>query len=99
MVATGTVDGTIYMLELSEGLANIQNNEKATVMAALERESKREKNLEARAKELRAKEKRAAELANAVPVEKEPWEESVKALETKFWSAVGVLEDEPAAAS
>ena len=88
-VACGTIDGSAYMLELSEGLSTIQNNEKAQVMAMLERESKREKNLEARAKELRAKEKRAAELANAVPVEAEPWEESAKALETKFWDAVG----------
>jgi len=58
-------------------------------MNMLERESKREKNLEARAKELRAKEKRAAEMASGGAEEKEPWEESVKAIEEKFWETVG----------
>ena len=77
------------MLELSEGLSTIQNNEKPAVMNMLERESKREKNLEARAKELRAKEKRAAEAASAVPVEKAPWEETAKTIEEKFWECVG----------
>ena len=47
------------------GATVMQQNEKNQVMQMLERESKREKNLEARAKELRAKEKRAAEAANA----------------------------------
>ena len=60
----------------------MQSNEKNSVMQMLERESKREKNLEARAKELRAKEKRAAESqANEGAGEKTPWEESVKAIE------------------
>jgi len=58
-------------------------------MAMLERESKREKNLEARAKELKAKEKRAAEMASAVPPETEPWDDTVKALEVQFWESVG----------
>ena len=63
----------------------------------LERESKREKNLEARAKELRAKEKRAAELANAAAQEGEPWDDVVKALEVKFWESVGGKDDGDAA--
>ena len=90
LVATGSVDGSVYMLELSEGLSTIQNNEKSAVMNMLERESKREKNLEARAKELRAKEKRAQEAANTTAVEKTPWEDSVKEIEDKFWAAVGI---------
>merc|ERR1719207_29836 len=85
LLATGSVDGSVYMLELCEGLAVTQANEKNSVMQMLERESKREKNLEARAKELRAKEKRQAEQANKEEAEKTPWEESVKALEDKFW--------------
>ena len=69
----------------------MQQNEKNQVMQMLERESKREKNLEARAKELRAKEKRAAEAANAEnnTEGKESWEENVKAIEEKFWETVG----------
>jgi len=97
LVATGTVDGSVYMLEMSEGLAAIQQNEKPLVMAMLERESKREKNLEARAKELRAKEKRAAELANAAAQEGEPWDDVVKALEVKFWDSVGGKDEGDAA--
>merc|ERR1719231_1219992 len=93
LVATGSVDGSVYMLELSEGLSTIQNNEKSSVMAQLERESKREKNLEARAKELRAKEKRMADSAATQAEEQTPWEETVKTIEEKFWSDVGNTEE------
>lgn len=60
-------------------------------MQMLERESKREKNLEARAKELRQKEKRASELAaqGDSSADKTPWEETVKSIEEQFWTAVG----------
>eukprot|EP00325_Prymnesiales_sp_UTEX-LB-985_P001884 CAMPEP_0174697580 /NCGR_PEP_ID=MMETSP1094-20130205/3399_1 /TAXON_ID=156173 /ORGANISM="Chrysochromulina brevifilum, Strain UTEX LB 985" /LENGTH=567 /DNA_ID=CAMNT_0015894583 /DNA_START=31 /DNA_END=1734 /DNA_ORIENTATION=- len=91
LIATGSVDGSVYMLELCEGLAVIQPNEKNSVLQMLERESKREKNLEARAKELRQKEKRASEMAAAGDGsgDKTPWEETVKKIEEDFWSAVG----------
>ena len=91
LLATGSVDGSVYMLELCEGLAVMQNNEKNSVMQMLERESKREKNLEARAKELRAKEKRAAELASQGDGANsgEPWEQQVAKIEESFWTAVG----------
>jgi len=99
LLATGSLDGSVYMLELCEGLATAQTGEKNTVMAMLERESKREKNLEARAKELRAKEKRAAELASqgegggdgAVP-----WEKLVEDIESDFWTLVGGKGDDGA---
>jgi dynein intermediate chain 2 len=89
LLATGSVDGSVYMLELCEGLAQIQPNEKNSVMQMLERESKREKNLDARAKELRQKEKRASEQAAGDQTEKAPWEETVKGIEEKFWEAIG----------
>jgi len=97
LLATGSVDGSVYMLELCEGLATIQPNEKNAVMQMLERESKREKNLEARAKELRQKEKRASELAAAGPdsASKTPWEETVKTIEEEFWKAVGGKDVDP----
>ena len=41
LVATGSVDGSVYMLELCEGLAIMQQNEKQSVQQMLERESKR----------------------------------------------------------
>ncbi len=89
LLATGSVDGSVYMLELCEGLSQIQPNEKNSVMQMLERESKREKNLDARAKELRIKEKRASEAAATDTTEKTPWEDTVKDIEQKFWEAVG----------
>lgn len=93
LVATGSVDGSVYMLELCEGLSTMQQNEKSSVSQMLERESKREKNLEARAKELRVKEKRAAEQAsqsNGGDVEgKMPWEERQQQIESEFWKLVG----------
>ncbi|KAL1522415.1 hypothetical protein AB1Y20_017405 [Prymnesium parvum] len=88
MLATGSVDGSVYMLELCEGLAVTQPNEKQSVNQMLERESKREKNLEARQKELRQKEKRQTEMAAADPVDKVPWEEQVKNIEEKFWESI-----------
>lgn len=88
MLATGSVDGSVYMLELCEGLAAPQSNEKQSVNQMLERESKREKNLEARQKELRQKEKRQTEMAAADPVDKVPWEEQVKQIEEKFWESI-----------
>merc|ERR1711907_827484 len=84
ILAAGSVDGSVYMLELCEGLAVMQGNEKNSVMQMLERES----NLEARAKELRAKEKRAME-KEITPEEKTPWEEAVKVIEERFWGVVG----------
>ena len=92
MLATGSVDGSVYMLELCEGLAAMQSNEKSSVMQMLERESKREKNLEARQKELRQKEKRQNEMASTEPTDKVPWEEQVKTLEEKFWEKIADTE-------
>ena len=89
LLATGSVDGSVYMLELCEGLASMQQNEKSSVNQMLERELKREKNLEARAKELRQKEKRNAELAGGDgDKSKTPWEEQVKGIEEEFWAVV-----------
>jgi len=88
MLATGSVDGSVYMLELCEGLSAIQSNEKQSVNQMLERESKREKNLEARQKELRQKEKRQTEMAAVEATDKLPWEEQVKNIEEKFWESI-----------
>ena len=42
------MDGSIYLLELTSTLTQMQRNEKALITQMLDRESKREKNLEAR---------------------------------------------------
>ncbi|KAI8850615.1 WD40-repeat-containing domain protein [Chytridium lagenaria] len=54
MAATAR-DGTTTILELSEGLSKVQKNEKAIFSQMLEREAKREKTLEAAAREKRIK--------------------------------------------
>ena len=53
LTAIGDVDGTISLLEVSDSLAVQQNNERQAINAMFERETKREKNLEAREKEVR----------------------------------------------
>ena len=46
LVAVGDANGTVSMLEVCDSLAHPQQNEKSAVNAMLEREAKREKNLE-----------------------------------------------------
>ena len=58
LIVAGDASGTTTMYELSEGLTVMQQNEKASIMQMLERESKREKNLETRQKELKQKARR-----------------------------------------
>ena len=93
MLTTGSVDGSIYLLELSRGLTELQRNEKSAVTQMFERESKREKNLEARAKELRNKKKQdemnAKKAGEGGDEEKAvPWENKVKEVEEEFWAAI-----------
>lgn len=63
LVAAGDVNGTVSLLQVSESLADPQTNEKNAILGMFERETKREKNLEQRAKEM--KKKRAAMEAEA----------------------------------
>ena len=67
IVVCGDANGNTTMYELSEGLTVMQQNEKASIQQMFERESKREKNLETRQKELKQKARRelAAETADA----------------------------------
>ena len=57
-----------------------------------ERESKREKNLEARAKELRNKKKQddaaAKKTGEGDEEQAVPWENKVKEVEEEFWAAI-----------
>jgi len=48
MVALGSLDGTVTVLQLSKGLYELQKEEKSVVSQMLERELRREKNLELR---------------------------------------------------
>ncbi|XP_063716871.1 dynein intermediate chain 3, ciliary-like [Symsagittifera roscoffensis] len=56
-IGVGSKDGTVTLLELSNSLYTLQRNEKALVTAMFERETRREKILEARHREMKLKEK------------------------------------------
>ena len=53
LVAVGDVNGTVSLLEVCDSLAILQQNEKSIVNAMFERETKREKNLEVREREIK----------------------------------------------
>ena len=55
LTAVGDANGMISLMEVSEGLAMSQSNEKAAISGMFERETKREKNLEMRLKEQKRK--------------------------------------------
>ncbi|PIK43294.1 putative dynein intermediate chain 3, ciliary [Apostichopus japonicus] len=55
LIATGSHTGTTTLLELSDSLCTMQRNEKVLVTAMFDRETKREKILESRQRELRLK--------------------------------------------
>lgn len=57
LIAVGSQLGTMTLVELSDNLCTLQPNEKALVTAMFERESRREKILEARHREMRLKER------------------------------------------
>nr|XP_045744490.1 dynein axonemal intermediate chain 2 [Mirounga angustirostris] len=56
-IACGSQLGTTTLLEVSNGLCTLQRNEKNTASSIFERETRREKILEARHREMRLKEK------------------------------------------
>ncbi|NXE30292.1 DNAI2 protein, partial [Ardeotis kori] len=61
VVGCGSKLGTVTLLEISSGLCTLQRNEKALATAMFERETKREKILESRQRELRLKERTRSE--------------------------------------
>ncbi|XP_059050189.1 dynein intermediate chain 3, ciliary-like [Achroia grisella] len=61
MVACGSRKGNIYMIELSQTLTHSDKNDKGLLTAMFERESKRERILEARLREIRLRQRQAEE--------------------------------------
>ena len=53
LVAVGDANGSVHLLEVCDSLAHQRPNEKSTINNIFERETKREKNLEIREKELK----------------------------------------------
>ncbi|KAL0983885.1 hypothetical protein UPYG_G00134340 [Umbra pygmaea] len=91
-LACGSQLGTASLLEISPGLCTIQKNEKALTTAMFERETKREKILEARQREMRLKERSRSEQSKQEDTNEGDREESAEDLiiraETDFYQTV-----------
>ncbi|XP_046856745.1 dynein intermediate chain 3, ciliary-like [Xenia sp. Carnegie-2017] len=90
LVACGSHAGTVTLLELSQGLSNIQRNEKSSVNSMFERETKREKILETRHKEMKLRErsKSQQEKDDAERHEEEDDEDLIQKAETDFFAVI-----------
>ncbi|NWX98550.1 DNAI2 protein, partial [Nothoprocta ornata] len=81
VVGCGSKLGTVTLLEISSGLCTLQKNEKTLATAMFERETKREKILEARHREMRLKERARAEGRDEEPREEAEEESTPELLE------------------
>jgi dynein intermediate chain 2 len=90
VVAVAARDGSTTLLELSESLTRIQGGEKATFSQMLERETKREKTLEAAAREKRLKAQQGKRPLSGALIDQIP-PDVAKATEEEF---MGILEEE-----
>merc|ERR1712087_984712 len=92
LVACGSKDGTTTLLELSEGLFTLQRNEKNLVTAMFERETRREKILDARHREMKLKERAKSQMEeddNKNEDEDAPPEEDLyEKAEKEFWDII-----------
>uniref|UniRef100_A0A7S2FLW6 Dynein intermediate chain 3, ciliary n=1 Tax=Octactis speculum TaxID=3111310 RepID=A0A7S2FLW6_9STRA len=98
-VAVGDINGTVSLLELCDSLARQQPNEKQAILNMLERETKQEKNLEAREKELRRarKEKDDADKRRASDKKDgkdEKMEELLRKVDADFLQMIKEAEDD-----
>lgn len=89
LVAVGDVDGSVNILEVSDCLATPQAHEKSIISNMFERESKREKNLEVREREIKRAKALAEEQKKQSDTdgesEESPFDEDVLAqIESKF---------------
>ncbi|XP_037666009.1 dynein intermediate chain 2, axonemal isoform X3 [Choloepus didactylus] len=91
LLACGSRLGTTTLLEVSHGLCTLQRNEKNIASSMFERETRREKLLEARHREMRLKEKGKAEGQEEDSKGGEPavnLEELLRAAEQEFFDVI-----------
>uniref|UniRef100_A0A8C8BCK1 Dynein axonemal intermediate chain 2 n=1 Tax=Otus sunia TaxID=257818 RepID=A0A8C8BCK1_9STRI len=93
VVGCGSKLGTITLLEISSGLCTLQRNEKTLATAMFERETKREKILEARHREMRLKERARSE-GQGTEVEERPVESPQEVLDRARRDFFEVIEAE-----
>mmetsp|Transcript_30238 Transcript_30238/g.59057 ORF Transcript_30238/g.59057 Transcript_30238/m.59057 type:complete len:567 (+) Transcript_30238:151-1851(+) len=101
LIATGAADGSTTLFEICAGLCVMQPNEKPSISQMLEREAKREKNLETRAKELKiaAKKAEALQAKEKKGDEEEQEEQRLKEVEKEFFEMIHAGDDGSAPAA
>lgn len=87
-LAVGDANGTVFLLEVSDSLAHPQQSEKSAVNAMLERETKREKNLEARERDIKRAKAQAEAMKNANEGGGDDREDEMAKLESDFFRMV-----------
>lgn len=99
LVAVGDANGTVSLLEVCDSLAAPQTNEKNAIAAMLERETKQEKNLEQRDRDLRRAKSLEAEARKKECIdEKEKkdakMEEQLRTVDANFLNMIKEAEDD-----
>ncbi|XP_066256971.1 dynein axonemal intermediate chain 2 [Euwallacea similis] len=89
LVAVGNQKGTTYLIEFSENLSTSNKNDKVLMTAMFERESRREKILEARNRELRLKQK-TKQSQQAEGIDEEQIQENLPALTEQVFADTAV---------
>jgi dynein intermediate chain 2 len=104
LVAVGDIQGTVSLLEVCESLAQQQPNEKAAIGAMFDRETKREKNLEVRERDLKRKQAQQAADAASTSAEKKDGKDEImegllRKVDADFLAMIKEAEDDESKAS
>ena len=94
LVACGSKDGNVSIVEVSDGLAEVQSNEKQSINQLLERETKRERNLDQLEKEATMKARKEARKVQEEPEKNDEMEEKLRNLEVEFFELTRKTEDD-----
>lgn len=99
LVAVGDTNGTVSLLEVCESLAAPQTNEKTAISNMFDRETKQEKNLEIRERDLKRAKAQEAEAKNREAAEKkegrdDKMEELLRQVDADFLAMIKVAEDD-----
>ena len=94
LVACGSKDGNVSIVEVSDGLAEVQSNEKQSINQLLERETKRERNLDQLEKEAKMKARKEARKVQEEPEKNDEMEEKLRNLEVEFFELTRKTEDD-----
>lgn len=102
LVAVGDTKGTVSLLEVCESLAAPQANEKMAISNMFDRETKQEKNLEVRERDLKRTKAAEAEARNREAAEKsdgkdEKMEELLRKVDADFLAMIKEAEDDESA--